>query len=219
MSTIQTRVTHILHDIPPHVTVLAAAKGVPDAVLREALEAGIRLVGENRISEARRARAAVHTAAEWHLIGRLRLHDVRSSTLRLFDVIQTIDTLELARRVDAACGRMQRRLSVYVEVNSGREPQKGGVLPEQALEFVRSIASLPHLKIEGLMTMGPLASTREGYRPCFSETRALFTEIRQAGIPGVELTHLSMGTSDSYLVAIEEGATMVRLGTTLFGAR
>jgi len=104
-------------------------------------------------------------------------------------------------------------------VNSGREPQKLGVWPEDAEELVRQVATLSHVRIAGLMTMGPLVAAREAYRPCFAETYKLFIRLRDLGIPGVSMDILSMGTSDSYEIAIEEGSTMVRLGTTLFGPR
>jgi PLP dependent protein len=199
--------------------VLAAAKGVSAEGLREALDAGIQVVGENRIPEARRARQEVRAAAQWHFIGRLRLHDIRATTIALFDLVQTVDSIEVATRLDAVCGREGRRLPVYIEVNSAREPQKGGVAPEQALNLITDVALLPNLKVEGLMTMGPLCTTQDEYRPFFAATRRLFEHITSLSIPGVDMRHLSMGTSDSFEVAIEEGATMVRLGTTLFGTR
>ena len=219
MSITQERVQQVLRRMPPHITVLAAAKGVSSAVLLEALEAGIHVVGENRIPEARIARQAVGTAAQWHFIGRLRTHDVRAANVALFDVIETVDSIQVATRLDAVCARVGRQLPVYIEVNSAREPQKGGVAPERALDLVREVALLPNLRVEGLMTMGPLCPTRDEYRPFFGATRRLFEHISSRAIPGVDMRNLSMGTSDSYEVAIEEGATMVRLGTTLFGAR
>jgi len=219
MSDMKDRIEAVLRRVPPHVTVLAAAKGVDAERLSEALTAGIGVLGENRIPEARRARQSVTAPAEWHFIGRLRAHDVRAANVAIFDVIQTVDSFDIAARLDAVATRADRQLPIYIEVNSAKEPQKGGVLPEQALDFVHAVALLPHLRIEGLMTMGPLCPSRDAYRPFFSATRRLFEEIRSLAIPGVTMQHLSMGTSDSYEVAIEEGATMVRLGTTLFGPR
>jgi PLP dependent protein len=219
MSTTQERVQEVLRQIPAHITVLAAAKGVSPATLLEALEAGIHVVGENRIPEARVAREAVGAAAQWHFIGRLRPHDVRPANVALFDVIETVDSIEVAARLNAVCARAGRQLPVYIEVNSAREPQKGGVEPERAPELVRDVALLRNLRVEGLMTMGPLCPTQDEYRPFFSATRRLFEHIGSLSIPGVDMRHLSMGTSDSYVVAIEEGATIVRLGTTLFGGR
>lgn len=213
------RVRHILRSLPEHVTVVAAAKGASVRQVSEALAAGIHVIGHNHIPEARRMRSQLIEPVEWHFIGRLRGHDVRASTLRLFTMIETVDSLETARKIDAVCAASNLRMAVLIEVNSGREPQKAGTLPEEAERLIRSIAQLPHVHVKGLMTMGPLGSTQEDYRPCFAETRRLFEQLRQLTITGVEMRHLSMGMSDSYRVAVEEGATMVRLGTALFGPR
>lgn len=219
LTTVSGRVQRILRDVPSHVTVVAAAKGARPEDLIEALEAGIRVVGQNHVSEARAMRSEISLPAEWHFIGRLRPHAVRASTLGLFDVVQSVDSLELAERIDAVCARMNKHMPVLVEVNSGREPQKGGVLPEHVEALARGIARLQHIRVTGLMTMGPATATPDGYRPCFAETRQLFEHLRALGIPGVAMEHLSMGMSDSFEVAIQEGATMVRLGTILFGPR
>jgi len=219
LTTVSERVQRILRQVPSHVTVVAAAKGARPEDLIEALEAGIHVVGQNHVSEARTMRGEVSQPAEWHFIGRLRPHAVRASALGLFDAVQSVDSLELAGRIDAVCARMNKYMTVFVEVNSGREPQKGGVLPENVAALVRAIARLQHIRVTGLMTMGPAAVTPDGYRPCFSETRQLFEHLRALGIHGVTMEHLSMGMSDSFEVAIQEGATMVRLGTILFGRR
>lgn len=213
------RVHHLLSTIPPGVTVVAAAKGASPEQVSEALVAGIRVVGHNRIPEARQMRDRVTAPAEWHFLGRLRAHDIRTSTVRLFDVIQTVDSFQLAGRLDAACAAAGMSMPVLVEVNSGREPQKAGVLPEDAESLVRDMAQLTHVRVQGLMTMGPLSATTAGYRPCFAEARRLFEHLRRLDIAGVEMRHLSMGMSDSYQTAIDEGATMIRLGTLLFGQR
>jgi len=219
MTTVSERVHQILRDIPAHVTVVAAAKGVSTEAVIEALEAGIRVVGENHIAEARQARSQISQPVEWHYIGRLRPHSVRASALALFDLVQSVDSLDLAERIDAVCARRQTTMSVLIEVNSGREAQKGGVLPEHVESLVHQAARLANIRVMGLMTMGPSSATPDGYRPWFAETRQLFDHIRALGIPGVAMKHLSMGMSDSYEVAIEEGATMVRLGTILFDPR
>lgn len=217
--TVTDHVLTILRDIPPGITVVAAAKGTRVELVEEALAAGIHIVGHNYIAEARRMRSQLAMESQWHFIGRLRTHDVRVSTLRLFDMIQTVDSLRLAERIDAVCATAAMQMDVLVEVNSGREPQKAGVLPEQAETLLRDMAHLPHIHVQGLMTMGPLGTSSEEYRPCLAETHALFEHIKQLAIPGIAMRHLSMGMSDSYQVAIQEGATMVRLGTLLFGQR
>ena len=219
MTTVTERVRAVLRDIPPHVTVVAAAKGAPSADVFEVIQAGIRVIGHNHVAEARLMRSEIVWHAEWHYLGRLRLHSVRASALALFDVMQSVDSLELAARIDAVCERTARRLPILIEVNSGREPQKAGVLPEEVERVVRAIAPMRNVNVVGMMTMGPVATAPNDYRPCFSETHHLFQHIKSLAIPGVSMQHLSMGMSDSFRVAIEEGATMVRLGTILFGRR
>jgi len=219
LSTTHDRVQQVLRRIPPHVTVVAAAKGASSEQLTEAVEAGIRIVGQNYMADVRRMRGAITAPVLWHFIGRLQTHSVRPANLRLLDAVQSVDSFALAERISVASGRLGQEMQVLIEVNSGREAQKSGVLPQDTEALVRQIATLRHLKVTGLMTLGPHSATQAGYRPCFAETRQLFEHIRNLDISGVQLAHLSMGMSDSYETAIEEGATMVRLGTVLFGAR
>ncbi|MBN1857145.1 MAG: YggS family pyridoxal phosphate-dependent enzyme [Dehalococcoidia bacterium] len=219
MSDIADRVAHILSEVPDYVQVVAAAKSrTPDDVMA-VVHAGIGVIGENYVRDARTAQSLVGSQARWHFIGRLREHDVRASTLTLFDMIQSVDSLSLAQRISEKCGTLGRSMDVLIEVNSGREKQKGGVLPEQVETLVRHVSALSGLRICGLMTMGPLGSSPNDYRPFFAETARLFKELQQLQIPGATMDYLSMGTSDSYSVAIEEGATMVRIGSALFGPR
>ncbi len=219
LSTIRERVQRILSGLPPDVTLVAAAKGASPAQITAALEAGIGIIGHNHIAEARESRSLIAGPACLHFIGRLRLHSVRAATVGLFDVVQSVDSFQLAERIDAVCASLGRDMPVFIEVNSGREAQKSGVLPEEAEGIVRRVACLPHVHVTGLMTLGPVSETRNGYRPCFSQTRQLFEHIRSHNIAGVDMEHLSMGMSESYEIAIEEGATMVRLGSILFGPR
>ncbi len=219
VSIIRDTVTRILRDVPPHVTVMAAAKGASPEQLRDAVEAGIRVVGQNYFSEARRMRPLVPHPVAWHFLGRLRPHDVRPANLNLFDALQSVDSADLAQRINAKCAASDRTMPVFLEVNSAREPQKAGVLPEEVETLLRSIVPLTHLRVIGLMTIGPLTGAPEQSRPYFSEVRRLYDYIQQLEIPGVSMTHLSMGMSDTYEIAIEEGATMVRLGTKFFGPR
>ncbi|NLE94581.1 MAG: YggS family pyridoxal phosphate-dependent enzyme [Dehalococcoidia bacterium] len=219
MNSVAERVHHVLQAVPPHVTVVAAAKGARLEDLRQALEAGIQVVGQNHIREARDMRGHITLPVQCHFIGRLRPHSVRATTLRLFDMVQSVDSLELAERIESVCAADNRTMPVLIEVNSGREPQKAGAFPEDVEAFARDLGRLAHLRVVGLMTMGPVGSTAEDYRPHFVETRQLFEHLRALSLRGVTMQHLSMGMSGSYEVAIEEGATMVRLGTALFGPR
>ncbi len=219
MSDITARVRDLLDRIPAHVTVIAVCKGRSTESVSEAVDAGIDVLGQNYMVDARRVGPAVAGHASVHLIGRLRSHDVRPANLKLFDMVQSVDSLDLATRIDRVSTTLRRRMPVLIEVNSGREAQKGGVVPESVEELVREMSPLTHVQVVGLMTMGPLVTEPARYHPYFSETRQLFRHLQSLDLPGVSMACLSMGTSDSYEVAIEEGATMVRLGTAIFGPR
>ena len=158
--------------------------------------------------------------ATWDMIGHLQRNKARVA-VGLFDQIQTLDSLRLARALETACQALGRTLPMLIEVNSAREDQKHGILPEDVPTFVQRFgeAGFSHVRIEGLMTMGPWSSNPEDLRPFFVETRALYERIGSQEIPGVEMTTLSMGMSGSYRVALEEGATLIRVGTRLFGPR
>lgn len=228
MTGIAERTRNLLALVPDHVTVLAAAKTRSAEEIHTALRAGISLLGANYVHEAKAQQEALSTqiAAQsspttspvWHMIGHLQRNKV-SEAVHLFDMIQTVDSLRLARRIDTTCEKIDRIMPILIEVNSAREPQKAGVLPEDVLALVRTLAPLHSIEIRGLMTMGPYLEEPERIRPYFRETRQLFDEIAASSIPGVKMEILSMGMSDSYRIAIEEGATLIRLGTTLFGPR
>jgi pyridoxal phosphate enzyme (YggS family) len=208
----------ILEELPEGVDLVAAAKTrTPDEVL-EAIDAGVRIIGENYVQEAEKAFDAVDAKVRWHMIGHLQSNKARKA-VKIFDVIETVDSMKLARAIDKACRNMGKVMQVLVEVNSGEEPQKAGVMPEDGISLVRDMSELKNIRIMGLMTMGPFAGDPEEARPYFQKTRKLFEEIRGLNLPGVEMKYLSMGMSNSYRVALEEGANMVRIGTRLFGER
>ncbi|MCX6098929.1 MAG: YggS family pyridoxal phosphate-dependent enzyme [Candidatus Bipolaricaulota bacterium] len=216
---IEERARRLLSDIPADVVVVAAAKTrTPDEV-RAVLAAGISIVGENYVQETEAAQAAVsRAAARWHLIGHLQRNKVKDA-VRLFDLIQTVDSIRLAEAIDAASRALGRVTPILVEVNSAREPQKSGVLPEDATDFVRALERLEAVRVVGLMTMGPLVADPEALRPAFRDTQRLFDRLRRLVLERARMQILSMGMSESYRVAIEESATMVRVGTALFGPR
>lgn len=216
---IRERVLQVAAGLPAHVALVAAAKTRTPADVREAIDAGIRVVGHNYVQEAEAmigqlGRDAVH----WTLIGHLQRNKAKAA-VSLFDSIQTVDSLRLAEAIARACRSIGRTMPVLVEVNTGREPQKSGVTPEDALDLIREIAGLSELQVEGLMTMGPWVEDAERLRPVFREARVLFEHIRAEKIPGISMQTLSMGMSDSYAVAIDEGSTMIRVGSALFGPR
>ncbi len=216
MSHITRNVEDVLSSVPDTVRIIAAIKGRTAGQVQEAVDAGIQTLGANYVGDARRARDKVGTGVECHFIGRMRAHDIRPGMVRLFDMMQSIGSLEIAERVNARSSALERPMPILIEVNSGREPQKSGLLPEQVPEVVRTVSELKNLSVEGLMTMGPFSSNPEDYRPAFIQTRRLFESLEALSIPRVAMRYLSMGMSASYRVAIEEGANMVRLGSILF---
>ena len=211
-------VKKILKELPEGVELVAAAKARKPEEIVEAVEAGIKIIGENYVQEAREAFKLVGHRAKWHFIGHLQTNKAKKA-VELFDMIETVDSVKLAKEIDKRCNTLGKAISVLVEINSGREPQKFGLLPEEAESFIIEIAQLKNLKVKGLMTMGPAFGDPEKARPYFIETRKAFNKIKSLDIPEVEMKYLSMGMTNSYLVAIEEGANIVRIGTKIFGPR
>jgi len=198
--------------------VLFRSKTRSAAEIAQAIEAGVHIIGENYVQEAEAMLQCIGRCVCWHFIGHLQKNKARKA-VEIFDMIETVDTLELAAELDKHCARIGKLMPVLIEVNSGREPQKAGVLPENAERLVRDISALKYVKILGLMTMGPAAGNPEDARPYFKETRSLFEKLKQLELPNVEMRYLSMGMTNSYKIALEEGANIIRLGTKLFGER
>lgn len=211
-------VQRLLGELPPGVELVAAAKSQPAGRVLEAVAAGISIIGENYVQDAVAHFAAVGGRVRWHFIGHLQKNKAKRA-VEIFDMIETLDSAELAAEIDKRCAALGKVLPVLVEVNSGREPQKAGVLPEQVEGLVRELAAFRSLRVEGLMTMGPFEGDPEDARPYFRETRAVFVALGALAIPGVAMSRLSMGMTNSYRVALEEGATTVRIGTKIFGPR
>lgn len=211
-------VKKILQELPPGVQLVGAAKTRTPEEILEAVDAGLEIIGENYVQEAEAAFAVVGHRVKWHLIGHLQRNKVKKA-VPIFDMIETVDSMKLAREIDKVCLKMDRTMPVLIEINSGEEEQKAGVLPSSAASLIREIATLERVKVRGLMTMGPFTGDPEDARPYFQITRELFQEIAGLGIPGVEMKYLSMGMSNSYKVALEEGANLVRIGTRIFGER
>ena len=213
--TITHNVNNILHELPPNVRLLAAGKSRSPEEVEEAVNAGITIIGENYVQEAGKAREAVGDRVEWHFIGHLQKNKVKKA-VELFDLIETVDSIELAREIDRSCAPMGKEMPVLIEINSGREPQKSGVYPEKAEELVTEAATFQNIKVTGLMTMGPFQQNPDDLRPYFNQTKQLFDRISRLNLPGVEMKYLSMGMTDSYKIAIEEGANLVRIGSKIF---
>lgn len=211
-------VKKIIEELPEGVQLVAAAKARTPQEILEAVEAGVSAIGENYVQEALEAFNLIGHRAKWHFIGHLQKNKVKKAA-EIFDVIETVDSLKIAREIDKRCSNIGKVMPVLVEINSGREPQKFGILPEEAETFIKEIAVFENMKIEGLMTMGPAFGDPENARPYFIETRKIFERIKTIDISNVEMKLLSMGMTNSYKVAIEEGANIVRIGTKIFGPR
>ena len=207
-----------MSELPDGVELVAAAKTRQPEEILEAVEAGIKIIGENYVQEAERAYGAVGNRAKWHFIGHLQKNKVKKAA-RIFDMIETVDSVELAREIDKRCAPIGKVMPILIEINSGREKQKAGVIPEEAERLVREISNYQNIKVMGLMTMGPFVGDPEDSRPYFVETKKIFERIKQLDLPNVDMRYLSMGMTNSYKIAIEEGANMVRIGSKIFGER
>jgi pyridoxal phosphate enzyme (YggS family) len=222
--TITEHYQRIRGQIPEHVSIVIAAKQRTPEEIQEVIEAGATDLGENYVQEAERLFNALGdrgNKVRWHMIGQLQTNKINKA-LRVFDVIQTIDSLEKAEAIDKRVQNAGKEIiPVYVEINIGSELTKSGVPSnyEAVEKLARRISELRHVRLEGLMTLGPRFGDPEGSRPYFRTTREIFERIKGLNLSGVEMKTLSMGMSNSYQAAIEEGATMVRIGTAIFGER
>jgi hypothetical protein len=201
------------------VTLVAVSKTVSAARVRAAIAAGVKVFGENRVQEAEGKLAeltALRSQVEWHLIGHLQSNKARKA-VSLFDVVQSVADENLAHRLHRLAEELGRRLPVFVEVNLAGEASKSGVAPHAALRLLETIYQFPALELRGLMTVPPFLENPEDVRPFFRQLRGLRDEALRAGL--TSCTQLSMGMSHDFEVAIEEGATLVRIGTALFGTR
>ena len=204
--------------LPENVLLEAAAKTRSAEEAMAVIKGGVRILGYNYVQEAEVIKAQIDADASWHLIGHLQKNKAKKA-VQIFDMIETIDSVELAEIVDKQCGLIGKRMDVLIEVNSGRETRKAGVEPEKVESIIRNMSSLQNIRIKGLMTMGPWLDNPEGLRPYFKLTCELFEHISSLRIANIDIQYLSMGMSGSYQIAIEEGANIVRLGTVLFGPR
>ena len=215
---IENNTVEVLNSLPQGVMMVAAAKTRTPEEVKAVINAGVKIVGYNYLQEAERMRRIIGDKVKWHMIGHLQRNKVKKAVL-IFDMIETIDSVRLAETVDKQCALIEKKMPVLVEINSGREANKSGVMPEDVFELVKEISALPQLQVQGLMTMGAGFGDSEGARPYFKTTKKIFDRLKEDKIPNVEMRYLSMGMSASYEVAIEEGANIVRIGTKLFGGR
>ncbi|MGD0780900.1 MAG: YggS family pyridoxal phosphate-dependent enzyme [Dehalococcoidales bacterium] len=216
--TIAENVRQILAELPAGVKLVAAAKTRSPQEILEAIEAGITVIGENYVQEAENAYRVVGNRVAWHFIGHIQRNKVKKA-VELFDMIETVDSFEIAGEIDKRCQQIGKIMPVLVEINSGREAQKAGVQPENATELITGMAALNNIRVMGLMTMGTATGGAEELRANFRETRKLFERLQSIVQPNLEMRYLSMGMTDSYKIALEEGANIVRIGSKIFGER
>lgn len=203
---------------PEEVKLIAVTKNVSVEHIREALAAGVTALGENRVQEALPKAKALGPGVEWHFIGHLQTNKVKY-LVEWVSCLHSLDRLRLAEELEKQGARSGRDWSVLVQVNVTGESTKFGLSPSELKPFLEEIARFPHVKVRGLMTIGPLSEDPEEVRPVFRRLRQMAEEIAREGWPGVSMEHLSMGMSNDFEVAVEEGATMVRIGTAIFGPR
>lgn len=213
----------IRKEVPEYVTIVLACKKRTAQEVAEVVDAGATDLGENYVQEGESIFDALKDKAHkvrWHMIGPLQKNKINKA-LRIFDMVQTVHSADQADALDKRAGNIGKRLSVLIEVNIGEESSKSGVPPEyNAVEsLARHISALPHIRLKGLMTMGPFECSPEELRPYFRKTKEMYEHLRDLHLPDTEMKYLSMGMSDSYQMAIEEGSTMIRLGTIVFGQR
>lgn len=204
--------------LPSAVRLMAVTKTVDDERITEAIRAGVDIIGENYLQEAKRKLDSLGKSLEWHMIGHLQTNKARFAT-SLFEMIHSVDRIELARELDRRAAAAGLTMKILIEVNVSGETTKSGTPLAGAISLVRAVAALPGLSIQGLMTMPPYCDDPGESRPFFRKLRELREQIEAENIPNLEMKELSMGMSGDYAVAIEEGATIVRLGTAIFGER
>jgi len=229
MQSIEQRLAHIRNEIrtaalacgrdPETIDLVAVSKRKSSHTVAAAIKAGVTLLGENYIQEAvDKIDTIGNSPATWHFIGHLQTNKARFA-VKYFDLIHTVDSLKLAREINKQAGKINKRQAILLQVNIADEASKSGTTASLALALARDIAGLEHVHLTGLMGMPPFFDDPEGARPYFKALASLLDTIRAENIPGIDLKHLSMGMSGDFKVAIEEGSTMVRIGTAIFGSR
>ncbi|MBU1122581.1 MAG: YggS family pyridoxal phosphate-dependent enzyme [Candidatus Omnitrophica bacterium] len=212
---IKNNVKNILSELPRDVELEVATKKRDISQILEVIAAGVRIVGENYVQEAQSKFDVLGRKVKWHLIGHLQKNKAKTA-VKIFDMIETLDSVELAAALDKECKKINKVMPVLIEVNSACESQKAGVLPENVKDLVAEILGFKNLNFMGLMTMGPSVDNPEDIRSFFKVTKDIFDRIKQTN---ADCKYLSMGMSDTYKVAYQEGANIVRVGTAIFGSR
>ena len=200
------------------VTLIAVSKTKPVETLKEAYDLGVRIFGENKVQELSDKHDVLPQDIHWHMIGHLQRNKVKYIIDKV-DLIHSVDSLRLAETIEKEAAKRGLVANVLLEVNVAKEESKFGLMPEEVFEFIDKIAGFYHIQVKGLMTIAPFVDNPEENRPIFARLRKLSVDIAEKNVDNMTMSILSMGMTNDYQVAIEEGATMVRVGTGIFGAR
>ncbi|MBI4620746.1 MAG: YggS family pyridoxal phosphate-dependent enzyme [Desulfobacterales bacterium] len=203
---------------PGEVKLVAVSKTVGVKEIKDAISAGVTILGESYIQEAKEKIEEIGHQVQWHMIGHLQTNKVKQA-INLFDMIHSVDRIGLAEEIDKRTKQSGKRVSVLIQVNISQETTKSGIERDRAISLVSKVAKLTNIKVEGLMTMPPYFDDPEDARPYFKSLRELKGEIERERFGNISMKELSMGMSNDFEIAIEEGATIVRIGTAIFGER
>jgi hypothetical protein len=198
------------------MTLVAVTKTVEVDRIEEAIASGANIIGESRVQEAKEKYGKLGNRVIWHLVGHLQSNKAKDA-IRIFDLIHSVDTAELAREIDKQARKVGKIQKILVEMNISGEQSKYGLSPEQLIPFLKDISGFPNIRVKGLMTMAPFYENPEYCRPWFRKLKNVMEEVKAENIENVEMVYVSMGMSNDFEVAIEEGSNMVRIGRAIFG--
>jgi pyridoxal phosphate enzyme (YggS family) len=201
---------------PEEIKLVAVTKAATIEQIKKAISAGIKIIGENKVQEAKEKYQILSADIEWHLVGHLQTNKVKYA-IEIFNLIHSVDSIKLAKEIDKRSLQFGMITNVLVEVNVSGEETKYGIKPEEVKLFLKEISEFSRIKVRGLMTIAPMAEDTEEVRPYFRKLRELFKEIKIKSIKNIKMDYLSMGMTEDFEVAIEEGANMVRIGRGIFG--
>ncbi|MEA2087544.1 MAG: YggS family pyridoxal phosphate-dependent enzyme [Candidatus Caldatribacteriota bacterium] len=201
---------------PEEIKLVAVTKTATIEQIKEAISAGVKIIGENKVQEAKEKYQILSDDIEWHLVGHLQTNKVKYA-IEIFDCIHSVDSIKLAQEIDKRSLQFGKTTNFLVEVNVSGEETKYGIKPEEVESFLKEISEFSRIRVRGLMTIAPIAEDKEEVRPYFRKLRELSEEIKDKNIKNVEMDYLSMGMTEDFEVAIEEGANMVRIGRGIFG--
>lgn len=201
---------------PQEIKLVAVTKTATLEQIKEAINEGVKIIGENKVQEAKGKCQVLTTEVKWHLIGHLQTNKVKYA-VEIFDLIHSVDSIKLAKEIDKRSVQFKKTIDVLIEVNISGEETKYGYNPEKVEAFLKEISEFSGIRVRGLMTIAPISKNKEEVRPYFRRLRELSERIRDKNIKNIKMDYLSMGMTDDFEIAIEEGANMVRIGRGIFG--